>query len=90
MANAVLEAMSVGKPVLASSIEGNISVINNNHTGLIFRNKNGFYRKAEKLILDKKLRDKLGKNAKNFIKKNFHYRDEINSYVKAYGDVLKQ
>lgn len=84
MANAVLEAMSVGKPVLASAIEGNMSIITNRQNGFIFTNKNDFYKKAEKLILDRKLRDKLGKNAKNFIRKNFHYKDEINGYVKIY------
>ncbi len=89
MANAVLEAMSVGKPVLASAIEGNISIIRNNYNGLIFRNNKEFYKKAEKLLLDKKLIEKLGRNAKNFIRKNFHYRDEINSYFKVYKEALK-
>ena len=88
MANAVLEAMSVGKPVLASAIEGNKSVIKDGYNGLIFENKNDFYKKAEKLILDKTLRIKLGKNAKNFIRKNFHYRDEIKGYIKTYKSII--
>jgi glycosyltransferase involved in cell wall biosynthesis len=87
MANAVLEAMSIGKPVLASAIEGNMSVIRDGYNGLIFKNKNDFYKKAEKLILDKKLREKLGGNAKNFIRNNFHYKDEINGYVKMYKNL---
>jgi glycosyltransferase involved in cell wall biosynthesis len=90
MANAVLEAMSVGKPVLASAIDGNRSVIKEGYNGLIFENKNDFYKKAERLVLDKKLRAKLGTNAKNFIRKNFHYRDEINGYVKMYKELLKR
>jgi glycosyltransferase involved in cell wall biosynthesis len=87
MANAVLEAMSIGKPVLASAIEGNMSVIRDGYNGLIFKNKNDFYKKAEKLILDKELREKLGGNAKNFIRNNFHYKDEINGYVKMYKNL---
>ncbi|MBI3035076.1 glycosyltransferase family 4 protein [Candidatus Woesearchaeota archaeon] len=90
MANAVLEAMSVGKPVLASAIEGNKSIIKNGFNGLIFENGEEFCKKAEKLTLDKKLREKIGKNAKIFIKKNFHYRDEINGYVNVYREALEQ
>src|SRR5439155_19451102 len=37
MANSVLEAMSRGKPVLASDIEGNRSVIDDGVDGLLFR-----------------------------------------------------
>ncbi|MBI2657959.1 glycosyltransferase family 4 protein [Candidatus Woesearchaeota archaeon] len=88
MANAVLEAMSVGKPVLASAIEGNRSVIKDNYNGLIFEGKNDFYKNAQKLILSYKLRKKLGKNAKNFIRKNFHYRNEINGYASLYRKAL--
>lgn len=89
MANAVLETMSIGKPVLVSAIEGNMSVIKDGYNGLIFKNPNDFYRKAEKLILDKKLRQRLGRNGKNFMRKNFHYKEEINSYVKVYKEALK-
>ena len=89
MANAVLEAMSIGKPVLASAIEGNMSVIKNSYNGLIFRNNKEFYKNAEKLILDKRLREKLGRNAKSFIRKNFHYKDEINCYIKIYKEAIK-
>lgn len=88
MANAVLEAMSIGKPVLASAIEGNMSIIKDRYNGLIFRDKIDFYKKAEKLILDKSLRQKLGRNAKKFIKKNFHYKDEINGYAEIYNELL--
>ena len=90
MANAVLEALSIGKPVLASAIEGNMSVIKDGYNGLIFKNKKEFYKKAEGLILNEKLRKKLGRNAKNLIKRKFHYRDEINSYVKIYKEIIKR
>lgn len=84
MANAVLEAMSVGKPVLASAIDGNKSIIKDGHNGLIFKDAKDFYKKAEKLVLDRKLRGNLGRNAKKYIKENFHYRDEIDGYVDIY------
>lgn len=90
MANAVLEAMSVGKPVLASAIEGNMSVVKDGYNGLIFSDSKEFYKKAEKLILDEELRCKVGRTAKNFIKKNFHFKDEINGYVRVYKEVLKK
>ena len=89
MANAVLEAMSIGKPVLASAIEGNTSVIKDGYNGLIFKNKNEFYEKAERLVFSKRLRERLGKHAKSFIRKNFHYKDEIKGYIQKYKEVLK-
>src|SRR3989344_2454715 len=87
MANAVLEAMSIGKPVLVSAIEGNMSIIKDGYNGMIFKNKNDFYKKAERLVLDIRLRKKLGKIAKNFIRKNFHFKDELKGYIKIYKNL---
>ena len=84
MSNSVLEAMYCGKAVLASNIEGNKSIIKDNFNGFLFKNENDFIKKSEKLIKNKKLRQRLGKKAKQILKKNFSYKDEINSYVEVY------
>jgi len=86
MSNAVLEAMYIGKPVLASNIEGNRSVIKNNYNGLLFSSENDFFRKAEALIKNKKLRERLGRKAKEILRKNFSFKEEIDDYVGVYGE----
>jgi len=88
MSNGVLEAMYVGKPVLASNIGGNSSIIKNNFNGLLFNSKRDFFKKAEQLIKDKKLRDRLGKKSKEILRKNFSFKEEIRKYVKVYEGIL--
>lgn len=88
MSNAVLEALYTGKPVLASNIEGNRSVIKNNINGFLFSKEKDFIQKADKLVKNKKLRQRLGKKAKEFFNKNFSYKKEIDSYVKVYEKII--
>jgi len=87
MSNSVLEAMYCGKVVLASNIEGNRSIIKDEFNGLLFKSENEFFKKAEKLIKDKKLRERLGKNSKDILKKNFSFKEEIGGYVRVYGAI---
>ena len=87
MSNAVLEAMYIGKPVLASNIEGNRSIIKDNFNGLLFGSEKEFIKKADMLIKNKKLRNKLGKKAQIILKKNFSFKNEIEGYLKAYKDI---
>ena len=79
MSNAVLEAMYIGKPVLASNIEGNRSIIKDNYNGLLFSSENDFFKKAGALIKNKKLRERLGRKAKEILRKNFSFKEEINA-----------
>jgi glycosyltransferase involved in cell wall biosynthesis len=60
MANSVLEALSLGRAVLASDIEGNRSLIEDGVTGLLFSDERDFEGPAERLIVDTALRHRLG------------------------------
>jgi phosphatidylinositol alpha-mannosyltransferase len=68
----LLEAMASGKPIVASGISGYRDVVDNNINGLLSAPKDihSLYEKLESLIVDIKLRQKLGKNglakARNF------------------------
>ena len=88
MSNAVLEAMYVGKLVLASNIEGNRSIIKDNYNGMLFSSEDDFFNKAETLIKNKKLRLRLGKKAKEILKKNFPFKEEIEGYVMVYEELV--
>lgn len=88
MANTVLEAMSMSKPVLASNIEGNRSVIKDGITGLLYQGEADFLEKIERLLVDAKLREKLGENGKRFVLKNFQPEKEAMAYVNLYDRIL--
>ena len=90
MSNAVLEAMYIGKPVLASNIEGNRSIIKDNFNGLLYNSEKEFIKKADMLIKNKKVRNKLGKKAQIILKKNFSFKNEIEGYVKVYAVTTMQ
>jgi glycosyltransferase involved in cell wall biosynthesis len=88
MANSVLEAMSVGVPVLASDIEGNRSVVEEGGTGFIYTDEDDFIAKAERLIGDEDLRLELGKNAKAKYQREFSWQQEIEAHLRVYQEVL--
>jgi L-malate glycosyltransferase len=88
MANTVLEAMAMGVPVLGSNIEGNRSVIKDGITGLLYHGEADFLEKTELLLLDEKLRARIGKNGQRFVLNNFQPEKEAAAYVALYGKVL--
>jgi glycosyltransferase involved in cell wall biosynthesis len=84
MANSVLEAMSLGRPVLAADIEGNRSVIEDGVDGLLFATEEEFIERAERLILDPELRAKLGAVAREKVRQHFPLEREIEGYLDLY------
>lgn len=88
MSNALLEAMSRGVAVLASDIEGNRSIIVNDVDGLLFASEEDFERKAERLLCDPDLRQRLGRQAKAKIEREFCREREIDAYEQFYRDLL--
>src|SRR5574337_58182 len=88
MANSILEAMSRGRAVLASDIEGNRSVVQDGIDGLLFNSEAEFTRKAERLIREPNLRHTLGKNGKEKIEREFSLEGEIQAYLHLYQAAL--
>ncbi len=70
---ALAEAMAMGKPTVCSNADGVLDIAVDNVTSLLFENKNAedLAQKTERLILDKELREKFGKAARERIVKNF-------------------
>nr|TXF87249.1 glycosyltransferase family 4 protein [Alkalicoccus halolimnae] len=89
-ASSIMEGMAAGKPVLASDIPGNRSLIQNEVNGLLYKNEKEFIEKAELLYQDKSLREKLGENGRNYISEYHNPVKEseelINLYQKALSD----
>lgn len=88
MANSVLEAMSRGRAVLASDIEGNRSVIEPEVDGLLFADAAGFERQAERLVGDAGLRRRLGAAACGKIARLYSPEREIEAYLALYRRLL--
>jgi glycosyltransferase involved in cell wall biosynthesis len=88
--NALLEAMVSGKAVIVSDFPGNAEVVENNFDGLVFKtgDVNELVEKLLELISDKKLRDKLGKNAREKIKRKYSWDLMVERLVKLYEKVM--
>ncbi len=88
MANSVLEAMSRGRAVLASDIEGNRSLIADGVDGLLFETAVDLEHQAERLVQDPALRDRLGAAARAKVDRLYPPDREINAYVALYRGLL--
>lgn len=73
LSNALLEAMTVGLPVICTNVGGNLEVIEDRKNGLFIEPENSFsiVQKIEELYYDSSLRSELSKNAKKTIEDNF-------------------
>ncbi|HJV66514.1 MAG TPA: GPMC system family 4 glycosyltransferase [Geomonas sp.] len=88
MANSVLEGMAYGKPVLASDIDGNRSVVKEGVTGLLYRNDAEFRSKAMLLLEDAQLRERLGRNARAMMREKHSPEKEAEAYFALYHSLL--
>lgn len=84
MANSVLEALAVGRAVLASDIPGNRSLIEEDVTGLLFRDEHELETKAERLTLDPGLRRRLGAAGQALVAEQYPRAREIDGYLEVY------
>lgn len=91
MSNAILEAMAVGVPIIASGIGGNIDLIRDGETGLVFtpKNKEDLERVILRVIGNKELKEKLGEGARNLVQQQFSVAVVADTYEEVYR-VLKK
>jgi len=84
MANSVLEALAVGRAVLASDIEGNRALIEHEVTGLLFSDEEDFEAAAERLARDGALRARLGAAGRGRVQALYPPSREIDGYLAVY------
>ena len=90
ISNSLLEAMSFGLVPIVSNVEGNINVVQDHKSGLLF-DLNLDFSLFEKLMLiesDLKLRKKLSEGAYVRVKTNFDIKLMVNSYVDLYKKLI--
>ncbi len=87
---AILEASACETPVIVSNVGGLPEVVDNNVTGFIIPHSNEelLVEKIE-LLLDKNLRQKLGKAGRTRVKKKFNLQENKEDMVNNYKRILK-
>lgn len=88
MANSVLEALALGRAVLASDIEGNRSLIEDGVTGFLYRDEAQFERRADLLASDAALRARLGSAGRALVERHYPSAREIDGYLAVYRELL--
>ena len=85
----VSESLWKGTPVLGTDVGGIPLQIKNNETGFIIKSEKDGAKKALQILQDEKLRQRLGKQGHEHIKKNFlitrHLQDYINLFNRHAG-----
>ena len=84
MPNSLMEAMAIGRPVLAADIPGNRSLIQNGINGLLYNGEEDFLNQVMRIRGNEILREKLGRNAKEYIRTKFSPQQETESYMSIY------
>lgn len=84
---AVIEAMALGKAIIASDVPGNMDCVNNGHNGyLLPLNIKEFKEKIIKLIEDDEIRIKFGENSLKNFEKQFNIKNRIKLLEDIYSD----
>lgn len=84
MANSVLEALTLGRAVLASDIEGNRSLIEHDVTGVLFGDERALAHQATRLASDPGLRTRLGAAGQARVRHLYSAAREIEGYLGCY------
>ena len=84
-----LEAMALGKPVLASAVGGIRELVDDENTGLLFEPENisDFCRQAERMILSPALRSSLSERGREFVVQERDWKILAGRYRRIYDFV---
>lgn len=88
MPNSLLEAMMLGRPVLAADIGGNRSLISHGNTGWLYRGESDFQKMIQHLYTSPDTCSKIGKQAKQHISNNFSSATESKLHINLYKTIL--
>jgi glycosyltransferase involved in cell wall biosynthesis len=84
----IIEAMALGKPVLASNVGGIPELVRKGETGFLFnaRDVDDLLRKMKNILQDRELAKKIGDKNKFFARENF----SVEKYIKQYLLMINQ
>ena len=86
-----LEAMAMGKPLIASDIGGHRELIQHNKTGILFPpgNSIALRRELEGLLLNAALREDLGQQARSWVSQHQTWKSTTSVYPAIYDRALQ-
>ena len=86
------EAMGSGKVLVVSSVQALAEIVDDGVTGLIFEKDNSadLAEKIEIALLDEELRNKMGKNANEWVMKNHSWEVISERVTKIYDKILEE
>lgn len=92
MPNAILEAMAVGLPVIATDIGGTRELIVSGETGLILQPRDvaELEKSISRLCTDDARRNRMGMNARQYIEDNHDWQSIVKQLIHIYRDVIKE
>ena len=90
--NALLEAMALGLPVVATNVDGVPEAVANDISGLLCNPKDSqsLFIPLQDLVVDPELRKRLGEHAKQVVNEHFTLAEMLRRYEEAYRKVLPQ
>jgi glycosyltransferase involved in cell wall biosynthesis len=90
--NSLLEAMAMGKPIIATSVGGIPEVIKNEINGILVspRDLEGLVTAIKKLIANKNYASEIGKRARNYVIENLSIQATTRKWESLYISLLKE
>jgi len=87
----VVEASACENPVVVTDVGGLSEVVEDGRTGLIVPRKNPHMlaNAIEKLLLNKKLREKMGKAGRDRVKKFYNIENNLDQMIEVYQKIIK-
>ena len=86
----ILEAMSLGIPVIATDVGGVTEAVRHGETGLIVpRTVEALVAALQTLLRDQEQRADLGQRARRYFMENFTLDCVVDRYAKVYEEVLR-
>jgi glycosyltransferase involved in cell wall biosynthesis len=84
MSNTLMEAMALGRPVLASDIPGNRALIRHGETGLLYHDQESFSQCVMRLAGNREFRNVLGLKAEEYMRISFSPQAEVAEHLHLY------
>ena len=91
MSIVVLEAMGAGKAIIVTDVGDNKHVVDNGKNGILVEKKDvaGMVEKLEQLIIDERLRKKLGQQAQEKVNRECTVTQTARNHEKLYREILE-
>jgi len=88
LSNVILEAMIMGRPVIASAVGGNVELVEAGETGFVFQsdNENQLAAAMRTLADDKHLREKLGATGRKYALERYTIKAMVSKMEKHYRE----